>query len=142
MEDIRQPLDNPYLETDYKILAKEVAKYRAIAADRAQREEEALAKKVLATFWGERGNGLEHRMESSVSVRSETCAVAVPCITRFTGKTSCVPWIFVCLWQERIHLDLRLLSGERRHGNSRVIAKSYEELQQAFLEVLKKWPVF
>jgi len=50
MEDIRQPLDNPYLETDYKTLAKEVANYRAIAADRAQREEEALAKKVLAAL--------------------------------------------------------------------------------------------
>jgi GAF domain-containing protein len=55
MEDIRQPLDNPYLETDCKTLAKEVAKYRAIAADRAQREEEALAEKVLAAL--DRGSG-------------------------------------------------------------------------------------
>lgn len=46
MEDVRQPLDNPYLDADAKTLAAEVAQYRAIAADRAQRDREIQAKKV------------------------------------------------------------------------------------------------
>jgi len=79
MEDIRQPLDNPYLETDMKQLEKEVAKYKQIAADRVRREAAAEGRK------------------------------------------------------ERLHLQLRLLSGELRQGFSTIIAKSYEDLQQAFL---------
>ena len=83
-------------------------------------------------------------MESTISVRSEARALAIPCITRFIGNAYItrfignalyISWTYASLWQERIHLDLRLLSGERRHGSSRAIAKSYEELQQAFLEV-------
>jgi hypothetical protein len=80
MEDIRQPLDNPYLETDHKQLEKEVAKYRQISADRARRA--AAGQDVKA----------------------------------------------------RLHLQLRLLSGEVRQGFSTIIPKDYEALQQSFLD--------
>ena len=80
MEDIRQPLDNPYLDEDEKKLALEVKRYREIAADRKARDAETQASK------------------------------------------------------RRIHVQLRLLSGEYRHGISTLVPTSYEELQQAFLE--------
>jgi hypothetical protein len=81
MEDIRQPMENPYLEEDAKKLKKEIARYRAIAADRKARDSQMEAMK------------------------------------------------------DRIHLTLRLLSGDKLTGSTTRIAKNYEELMQAFLDV-------
>jgi len=81
MEDIRQPLENPYLEEDEKKLQKEIAKYRAIASERKSRE-------------------------SIIESR-----------------------------KDRIHLQLRLLSGDYLTGSTTRVAKNYEELMQAFLDV-------
>ena len=81
MEDIRQPLDNPFLDEEAAVLARETARYREIATDRHKRAEEILAAKP------------------------------------------------------RMHLTLRLLSGEELRGTSIMIASNYEEVQQAFIEV-------
>ncbi len=82
MDDVRQPLDNPFLAADEKALAAEVARYRVIAAGRQARDAEAQAKKP------------------------------------------------------RLRLELRLLSGETRTGQSTLVAKNYEELQRAFVAVV------
>ncbi len=81
MEDIRQSLDNPSTEADARVLAKEVAAYRKMAADRTARAEAA------------------------------------------------------ALMKPKLHLTLRLLSGEIRQGSATLVAQNYEELMRAFLEV-------
>lgn len=81
MEDVRQPLDNPYLGEDKAKLRHEVAQYRRIASDRAARAEEIERRKA------------------------------------------------------RIHLHLRLLSGERVSGYTTRVASNYEELMQGFVDV-------
>jgi hypothetical protein len=80
MEDVWQPIDNPNLADDEKVLAAEIKRYREIAADRQERAAELASSKA------------------------------------------------------RMHLRLRLLSGEVRHGASSIIAANYEELQQAFVQ--------
>ena len=80
MEDIRQPFDNPLMDEEAKVLAKEIARYKEIAGDRQQRAAE---------------------IEAS---------------------------------RPRLHIRLRLLSGEVLHGKAIIIPKNYEELQQAFVQ--------
>ncbi len=83
MEDIKQPIDNPYNDADAKTLADEITRYRSICVDREKRRTEAAA------------------------------------------------------LRKGIIIELRLLSGECLEAKSTLVPKNYEELQRAFLQVMR-----